>query len=70
VLTLETPGRFHKSREVGPALGLVPRQDQSGGSNPQLHITPGLPQGRQDGQHVPASSFGQLSPVHPWTLWA
>jgi transposase len=39
MLTLETPGRFHKSREVGPALGLVPRQDQSGGSNPQLHIT-------------------------------
>ena len=39
VLTLENPRRFQKSREVGPALGLVPRQDQSGGSNPQLHIT-------------------------------
>jgi len=70
VLTLENPKRFQKSREVGPALGLVPRQDQSGGSNPQLHITPGLLQGRQDGQHVPASSLGQLSPVHPWALWS
>jgi len=70
VLTLENPKRFQKSREVGPALGLVPRQDQSGGSNPQLHITPGLPQGRQDGQDVPASSLGQLSPVHPWALWS
>jgi transposase len=39
VLTLEAPGRFHKSREVGPALGLVPRRDQSGGQDPQLHIT-------------------------------
>lgn len=39
VLTLEDPGRFHKSREVGPALGLVPRRDQSGDQDPQLHIT-------------------------------
>ena len=39
VLTLEDPKRFRKSREVGPALGLVPRQDQSGEHDPQLHIT-------------------------------
>lgn len=39
VLTLEDPGRFHKSREVGPALGLVPRRDQSGEQDPQRHIT-------------------------------
>jgi transposase len=39
VLTLENPRRFEKSREVGPALGLVPRRDQSGGQDPQLHIT-------------------------------
>ena len=39
VLTLENPRRFAKSREVGPALGLVPRRDQSGGQDPQLHIT-------------------------------
>jgi transposase len=39
VLTLEDPKRFRKSREVGPCLGLVPRQDQSGEHDPQLHIT-------------------------------
>jgi transposase len=39
VLTLENPDRFRRSREVGPALGLVPRRDQSGSSDPQLRIT-------------------------------
>jgi transposase len=39
ILTLEDPGRFRKSREAGPALGLVPKRDQSGGRDPQLHIT-------------------------------
>lgn len=39
VLTLEDPGRFRRSREVGPALGLVPRRDQSSDRDPQLHIT-------------------------------
>jgi transposase len=39
VLTLEDPQRFSKSRQVGPALGLVPRRDQSGDHDPQLSIT-------------------------------
>jgi len=39
VLTLEDPRRFRKSREVGPTLGLVPRQKQSSGHDPQLRIT-------------------------------
>ncbi len=39
ILTLENPDRFHKSRDVGPALGLVPRRDQSGDNDPQLRIT-------------------------------
>jgi transposase len=39
VLTLENPDRFRRSREVGPALGLVPRRDQSGDQDPQLRIT-------------------------------
>ncbi len=39
VLTLEKPERFHKSREVGPYLGLVPKQDDSGESTKQLRIT-------------------------------
>ncbi|MGA9116439.1 MAG: IS110 family transposase [Bacteroidota bacterium] len=39
VLTLEKPERFQKSRDVGAYLGLVPRQDDSGESSPQLRIT-------------------------------
>ena len=39
LLTLEDPSRFRKSREVGPALGLIPKQDQSGDRDPQLRIT-------------------------------
>ncbi len=39
ILTLEDHQRFPKSRDVGPALGLVPRRDQSGDRDPQLRIT-------------------------------
>ena len=39
VLTLEKPERFGKSREVGPYLGLVPKQDDSGDTSKQLRIT-------------------------------
>lgn len=39
VLTLETPLRFARSRDVGPYLGLVPAQDDSGESQPQLGIS-------------------------------
>ena len=39
VLTLENPGRFVKSRDVGPYLGLVPKQEDSGESQPQLGIS-------------------------------
>ena len=39
VLTIEDPDRFANSRDVGPYLGLVPRQHSSGDSEPQLHIT-------------------------------
>jgi transposase len=39
ILTLEDPHRFRTSREVGACLGLVPRSDQSGDHDPQLHIT-------------------------------
>jgi len=38
VLTLENPDRFRKSRDVGPYLGLVPKQEDSGDSQPQLGI--------------------------------
>jgi transposase len=39
VLTIEHAGRFKKSREVGPYLGLTPRRDQSGQTDKQLPIT-------------------------------
>lgn len=39
VLTLESPGRFAHNRDVGPYLGLVPRRDQSGGTDKPLPIT-------------------------------
>ena len=39
VLTLEDPQRFNSSREVGPYLGLVPKQEDSGDSQPQLGIS-------------------------------
>jgi len=39
VLTLENPQRFTKSRDVGPYLGLVPKQEDSGESQPQLGIS-------------------------------
>ncbi|MGB3400967.1 MAG: IS110 family transposase [Candidatus Deferrimicrobiaceae bacterium] len=39
VLTLEDARRFHKSRDVGPYLGLVPRRNQSGDADPEGRIT-------------------------------
>jgi transposase len=39
VLTLENPDRFAKSRDVGAYLGLVPQQEDSGDSQPQLRIS-------------------------------
>jgi transposase len=39
VLTIGDPARFKKSREVGPYLGLVPRQRESGDYSPELRIS-------------------------------
>jgi transposase len=39
VLTLETPDRFATSRAVGPYLGLIPAQRDSGDSTPHLRIS-------------------------------
>jgi transposase len=38
-LTLAERNRFHKSREVGPYLGLTRKRDQSGEEDPELGIT-------------------------------
>jgi transposase len=39
ILTIGDPGRFKTSREVGPYLGLVPRQRESGDSVPEMRIS-------------------------------
>ena len=39
VLTLEEAGRFEHSRDVGPYLGLTPKQHDSGESQPELGIS-------------------------------
>ena len=39
VLTLEKPERLAKSRDAGPYVGLIPKQDDSGDSSKQLGIT-------------------------------
>jgi transposase len=39
VLTLENPDRFGKSRDVGSYLGLAPKQEDSGHSQPRLAIS-------------------------------
>ncbi len=39
VLTIERPERFASPRDVGAYIGLVPRRDQSGDTDKQLHIS-------------------------------
>jgi transposase len=39
ILTLEDAGRFSRSRDVGPYLGMRPRRRQSSHSDPQLGIS-------------------------------
>ena len=70
VLTIEDPGRFESPREVGAYLGLCPRQDQSGGRDPQLPITK---QGDRmlrrlliQGGHYILGPFGPESELRRW----
>lgn len=39
VLTIDDPGRFRRSRDIGAFLGLVPERKQSGEQDPELGIT-------------------------------
>jgi transposase len=39
ILTIGDPARFRKSRDIGPYLGLVPLQRESGRSSPELRIS-------------------------------
>lgn len=72
VLSLEDPKRFEKSRFVAGYLGLVPGKNQSGGSDPQQHITKtGDPFVRrllvQCAQHT-LGPFGTDSDLRRWGL--
>jgi transposase len=62
-LTLENPERFVKSRDVGPYLGLVPRQEDSGESQPQLGIS--ATGDTMLRRLLVGSALGSLKPVGP-----
>lgn len=72
VLVLEDPSRFRKSREVGPYLGLVPRQGQSGEHEPQLPITkagdPLLRRLLVQSAHYILGPFGPDTELRRWGL--
>jgi len=72
VLTIEDPRRFRKSREVGPYLGLTPRQRQSGVRCPQLPISKAgdryLRQLLVGCAHYILGPFGPESELRRWGL--
>lgn len=72
LLVIEEPSRFRKSREVGPYLGLVPRQSQSGEREPQLAITkagdPLLRRLLVHSAHYILGPFGPDSELRRWGL--
>lgn len=72
VHTIEDPRRFRRSREVGPYLGLTPKQAQSGDADPQLGITKAGDERLrrllvQCAHHI-LGPFGQDSSLRRWGL--
>jgi transposase len=72
VTTLEDPSRFTRSRQVGPYLGLVAGQKQSGSRDPQRKITkagdPYLRQLLVGSAHYLMGPFGPESALRHWGL--
>jgi len=72
LLVIEDSTRFRKSRGVGPYLGLVPRQSQSGEREPQLSITkagdPLLRRLLVQSAHYILGPFGPDSELRRWGL--
>jgi transposase len=72
VLTIGDPRRFKKSRDVGAFFGLVPRQQQSSGLDPQLRISKagdGLVRKLLVGSaHYTLGRFGPESNLRRWGL--
>jgi transposase len=72
VLTLEDAKRFKESREVGPYLGLVPKRNQSGDTDPQGRITKTGDQFLRrllvGSAHYILGPFGEESLLRTWGL--
>lgn len=72
VLTIDDPGRFEKSRQVGPYLGLTTRRHQSGDEDPELRISKaGSPLMRRllvNCAHHILGPFGANSDLRTWGL--
>jgi transposase len=72
MLTLEDPGRFRKSRDVGCYVGLQPGRRNSGQSEPQLHISkegdPYLRTLLVQGAHHILGPFGADCDLRRWGL--
>lgn len=72
VLTVEDPSRFQRSREAGCHAGLRPRQRQSGGRNPEMHISkegdPYLRKLLVQGAHYILGPFGPDTDLRRWGL--
>jgi transposase len=72
VLVLEDPKRFKNPREAGSYIGLVPRLDETGESQPQLPITKAGNQLRrtylvQSAQYI-LGPFGNDTDLRRWGL--
>jgi transposase len=72
VLTVEDPGRFRRSREVGCYVGLRPRRRDSGQSQPQLGISKEgdryLRKLLVEAAHRTLGPFGKDSDLRRWGL--
>jgi transposase len=72
VLTIEDPQRFQRSRDVGSYVGLAPRQQDSGESTPQLHISKAgdeaLRRAAVSSAHYILGPFGTDTDLRRWGL--
>lgn len=72
VLVLQDPNRFKNSRAVGAYVGLVPAQDQSGDTDPQLRISRAgnemLRRLLVQAAHYQLGPFGPDSDLRRWGL--
>jgi transposase len=71
-LTIEDAGRFQRSRDVGSYFGLVPKQQDSGESTPQLRISKAGDEGARrllvSCAHYIVGPFGPDSDLRRWGL--